>query len=322
MKQLAKEIINGRRLGREDDLSIFLTANIDDLCLGADMIRKNLCGDEAELCSIINGRSGRCSEDCKFCAQSCHYVTEAESYAFRRLEEIVKETRKNEEIGIRRFSIVTAGRSLDGEDLKKALNVYAYLHRESNMELCASHGLVTEDVFRQLKAVGVTRYHSNIETSRRYFPHVCTTHTYDDKIANIQRAQRAGLEVCSGGIIGMGEQWEDRIDMAISLAELGIASIPLNILRPIHGTPFEMQPPISNEDILRTVAIFRYINPTAQIRIAAGRDQVGDGGRVLFRSGANAAISGDMLTTIGSTMTDDVTMLLQLGYKLQKGENK
>lgn len=322
MKQLAKEIINGRRLGREDDLSIFLTANIDDLCLGADMIRKNLCGDEAELCSIINGRSGRCSEDCKFCAQSCHYVTEAESYAFRRLEEIVKETRKNEEIGIRRFSIVTAGRSLDGEDLKKALNVYAYLHRESNMELCASHGLVTEDVFRQLKAVGVTRYHSNIETSRRYFPHVCTTHTYDDKIANIQRAQRAGLEVCSGGIIGMGEQWEDRIDMAISLAELGIASIPLNILRPIHGTPFEMQPPISNEDILRTVAIFRYINPTAQIRIAAGRDQFGDGGRVLFRSGANAAISGDMLTTIGSTMTDDVTMLLQLGYKLQKGENK
>lgn len=322
MKQLAKEIINGRRLDREDDLSIFLTANIDDLCLGADIIRKELCGDEAELCSIINGRSGRCSEDCKFCAQSCHYVTEAESYAFRRLEEIVTEARKNEVMGIRRFSIVTAGRSIDGKDLEKALDVYDHLHRESNMELCASHGLVTEDVFRQLKAVGVTRYHSNIETSRRYFSHVCTTHTYDDKIANIQRARKAGLEVCSGGIIGMGEKWEDRIDMAISLAELGIESIPLNILRPIHGTPFETQPPISNEDIRRTVAIFRYINPTAQIRIAAGRGQFSNGGSVLFRAGANAAISGDMLTTVGSTMTDDVTMLLQLGYKLQKGENK
>ena len=322
MRQLAKEIINGRRLDREDDLSIFLTANIDDLCLGADMIRKELCGDDAELCSIINGRSGQCSEDCKFCAQSCHYVTEAESYEFRRLEEIATEARKNEMMGIRRFSIVTAGRSLSGKDLEKALNVYAYLQQESNLALCASHGLVTEDVFRQLKAVGVTRYHSNIETSRRYFPRVCTTHTYDDKIANIQRAQKAGLEVCSGCIIGMGEQWEDRIDMAISLAELGIESIPLNILRPIRGTPFEMQPPISNGDILRTIAIFRYINPIAQIRIAAGRGQFSNGGSVLFKSGANAAISGDMLTTVGSTMTDDVTMFLQLGYKLQKGENK
>ena len=322
MKQLAKEIINGRRIGCEDDLSILLTENIDSLCLGADMIRKELCGDNAELCSIINARSGRCSEDCKFCAQSSHYTTQTESYAFLQSENVVTEARRNETVGIQRFSIVTAGRCLDGDDLKKALKVYNHLQRECDIKLCASCGLVTEDVFRQLKSVGVTRYHSNIETSRRYFPYICTTHTFDDKIANIRRAQKAGLEVCSGGIIGMGEEWEDRIDMAITLAENGIESIPLNILRPIQGTPFEMRSPISHEDILRTVAIFRYINPTATIRIAAGRDRFSDGGAVLFKSGANAAISGDMLTTTGSCMTDDVTMFLQLGYTLHRGEHK
>lgn len=320
MKRLAKEIIDGRRLGREDKLSIFLTADIDELCLGADMIRKELCGDEAELCGIINGRSGRCSEDCKFCAQSCHYDANAEVYTSLPLEKIIETAVKNERDGIGRFSIVTAGRSIEGEELKQMLAVYAYLRHESSMKLCASHGLLTAETFRMLKDAGVERYHSNIETSRRYFPVICTTHTYDDKIANIKRAQTAGLDVCSGCIIGMGEQWADRIDMAVSLAELGIRSIPLNILLPIKGTPLENQLPISKEDILRTIAIFRYINPNAQIRIAAGRGRFEDGGSVLFKSGANAAISGDMLTTIGTMVTDDIAMLLQLGYKPQKGE--
>ena len=166
-----------------------------------------------------------------------------------------------------------------------------------------------------MKEAGVNRYHSNLETSRRYFPFICTSHTYDDKIANIRRAQKAGLDVCSGGIIGMGETWEDRIDMAISLAELGVYSIPLNVLRPISGTPFEHLPPISNKDILRTVAIFRYINPTAWIRMAAGRGQFADGGARLFQSGANAAITGDMLTTTGTSISSDVRMFKQLGYE-------
>ena len=167
-----------------------------------------------------------------------------------------------------------------------------------------------------MKAAGVDRIHANLETSRRYFPHICTTHTYQDKVDNIRRAQAAGLDVCSGGILGMGESWEDRIDMALDLAALGIGSIPLNILRPIPGTPFGDLEPITNEEVLRAVAIFRFLNPTAWIRMAAGRGQFSGGGAELFRSGANAAITGDMLTTTGTSMAGDTAMFRALGYQL------
>ena len=316
MKQLAQEIIAGRRLTREDDLSGFITADLEELCEGADQIRKALCGDKVDLCTIINGRSGRCGEDCKFCAQSCHHHTNVEEYPFLDQDEIVAEGLKNEAAGVHRYSIVTAGRSIKGDDLEQALAAYRRLRKECGLKLCASHGLQTEEEFRRMKEAGVDRCHANLETSRRYFPSICTTHTYDDKIANIRRAQQAGLDVCSGGIIGMGETWEDRIDMALSLAELGIDSIPLNILRPIPGTPFGHLEPISNQDVLRTVAIFRYINPTAWVRMAAGRGQFEDGGAELFQSGANSAITGDMLTTTGTGMASDVAMFQKLGYNL------
>ena len=190
------------------------------------------------------------------------------------------------------------------------------VRRETEISLCVSFGLLREEEYRALKEAGVERCHANLETSRRYFPQMCTTHTYEDKVTNIQRARAAGLEVCSGGILGMGESWEDRLDLAVSLAELEISSIPLNLLRPIPGTPYEGMEPISNEDVLRTVAFFRYINPTAWIRMAAGRGQFPDGGAELFRSGANAAITGDMLTTTGTSMAGDRAMLLGLGYQV------
>ena len=313
---LAQEIIHGKRLTREDDLSFFLTCDLEPLCQGADEIRKACVGDKVDLCSIINGRSGRCPEDCKYCAQSAHYHTECDVYDFLPEETILEACKMNESEGVDRFSIVTAGRSLKGMELEQALEAYARLHRESGLKLCASHGLQTEEEFRRMKEAGVERCHANLETSRRYFPQMCTTHTYEDKVTNIQRARAAGLEVCSGGILGMGESWEDRLDLAVSLAELEISSIPLNLLRPIPGTPYEGMEPISNEDVLRTVAFFRYINPTAWIRMAAGRGQFPDGGAELFRSGANAAITGDMLTTTGTSMAGDRAMLLGLGYQV------
>lgn len=316
MQKLAEEIIAGRRLGRGDDLSILLRADLKELGAGADRIRRVLCGDRADLCAIVNGRSGRCGEDCKFCAQSCRYHTGAESYPFLDQEEILDQCRRSEEGGVHRFSIVTAGRGLKGADLEQALAAYERLSRESGVKLCASHGLQTQAEFQRLREAGVERYHANLETSRRYFQQVCTTHTYEDKIENIRRARAAGLEVCSGGIIGMGEDWEDRLDLALSLAELEISSIPLNVLRPIPGTPFGEVEPISNGDVLRTVAIFRYINPTAWIRMAAGRGQFADGGAELFSSGANAAITGDMLTTTGTGVAGDRAMLARLGYHI------
>lgn len=313
---LAEEIISGRRLKREEDLSFFFTADLEELCGGADKIRAALCGNKVDLCSIINGRSGRCSENCKFCAQSAHHCTEIKEYGFLDEEKIIEECRYNQEKGVHRFSIVTAGRTLDGEDFEKALSAYRRMNEECDIGLCASHGLLTDEQFGKLRDSGVRMYHANIETSRRNFPDICTTHTYDDKIACIRRAQKAGFRVCSGGIIGLGENWEDRLDMAVSLSELGVDSIPINALMPIKGTPLEGVKQISAEDILRTVAMFRYINPTAQIRLAAGRNLMENSGEAAFHSGANATITGDMLTTSGSSIQADLEMLSDMGFDI------
>lgn len=316
--RLAEEIIGGKRITRGEDTEFFISADIKPLCEGADLIRKHFCGDHIDLCSIINGKSGKCSENCRFCAQSAHNCTGVNEYPFLDTETILKECKHNEAKGVHRFSIVTAGRTLSDSDFEKAVDAYSTLHEKTEMLLCGSHGLLTDEQFRRLRSTGVNRYHCNIETSRRNFPNICTTHTYDDKIACIKRAQNAGFEVCSGGIIGMGETWEDRIDMAISLAELGVSSIPINALMPIKGTPLEKLARLSEEDILRTVAIFRYIVPTAQIRLAAGRDLMTDCGKQAFLSGANSTITGDMLTTSGNDINGDVNMLSAMGFDIEK----
>lgn len=314
MKQLAEEIIRGRRI-QKDDASRFLTADLAELCAGADLLRQHFCGNRASLCGIVNGRSGRCPENCKFCAQSAHHCTDVAEYDFLDAEQILTACQYHAQRGVDRFAIVTAGRTVRGRDFEKTLAAYRLLRAQTSMELCASHGLLEPEQFAALKAAGVTRYHANLETSRRYFPQICTTHTFDDKLECIRRAQAAGLEVCSGGILGLGETWEDRIDMALTLAELGVRSVPLNALIPISGTPLEQQTPLTEPDILRTVAMFRYILPEADIRLAAGRNLMAHCGRQAFRSGANATITGDMLTTSGNQIADDLVMLRSLGFQ-------
>lgn len=318
MIKLANEIINGRRLTRNDSLGFLITADLEDLCKGADMLRKHFCHSHADLCSIINARSGKCSENCRFCAQSAHHCTGIEEYGFLDERKILDECLYNEKKGVHRFSLVTAGRTLAGADFEKALDAYRLMKQKSSLKLCASHGLLTHEQFVQLKKAGVSRYHSNIETSRRNFPNICTTHTFEDKLECIRRAKNAGLEVCSGGIIGMGETWEDRIDMALTLSELGVCSIPINALIPIKGTPLEGLPRISEQDILRTVAIFRFIVPQADIRLAAGRDLMNDCGKKAFLSGANSTITGDMLTTSGNKISQDIEMLHSIGFDTER----
>ena len=244
---LAQEIIDGRRITRKDDLSFFLTCDLDELCEGADRIREAYIGDKVDLCSIINGRSGRCPE------------------------KILEACKMNEEEGVDRFSIVTAGKALTGKEFDQAIHAYETMYKECNIDLCASMGFLSSEQLHRLHEAGVTSYHHNIETSRRNFPNICTTHTYDMKIETLKKVKAEGMCACSGGIIGMGETWEDRLDMAVSLAELGIDSIPINALMPIPGTPLEHLDQLSEQDILRTIAFFRYINPEANIRLAAGR---------------------------------------------------
>ena len=314
MKALADEIIGVRRITRQDDLNMFLTCDLKELCEGADRIREHFIGEKVDLCSIINGRSGRCPEDCKYCAQSAHNHTSCEIYDFLPEEKIVEACKLNESEGVDRFSIVTSGRSLSGEEFEKAVHAYETMHKECRIDLCASMGFLNAEQLHRLHEAGVTSYHHNIETSRRNFPNICTTHTYEQKIETLKLVKKEGMCACSGGIIGMGETWEDRLDMAVSLAELGIDSIPINALMPIEGTPLENQPQLTEDEILRTIAFFRYINPEANIRLAAGRALLTNDGEIAFQSGASATITGNMLTTVAcATIRSDKQMLENLG---------
>lgn len=316
IQQLTQEILQGRRLKRGEDFSFFLNAELTELGKGADCLREHFCGNRVDLCTIINGKSGRCSENCKFCAQSAHNPSGCAEYSFLDADTILNDAQQNASEGVHRYSIVTAGRCLSDQDMEKALDAYRKLHKECSILLCASHGFLRYEQFLALKEAGVSRYHENIETSRRNFPNICTTHTYDDKIESIRLAQKAGFDVCSGGIIGMGETWEDRIDMAVSLSELGIQSIPINALNPIPGTPFAHLKPLSEDEILRTITIFRFLNPTAQIRLAAGRALLEHSGKKAFHYGANATITGNMLTTAGTNIEQDKKMLAEMGFEI------
>lgn len=313
LEALADEIIAGRRLRSAEEAKPLLTAELTELTSAADKIRSALCGEKVDLCTIISGRSGRCSENCKFCAQSAHHHTDCEEYDLLPAETIVSQAAANEAEGVDRFSIVDSGYGPSAEEFERIIEIFTRMKKELQIELCCSLGFLTEEQFHRLHLAGVTGVHCNIETSRRFFPQVCTTHTFDDKLANIRRVQAEGMAVCSGGIIGMGEDWDDRVDMALTLAELKVESIPINSLMPIKGTALESQPRLTEEEILRTIAIFRFLNPTADIRLAGGRALMRENGKAAFSAGASASITGNMLTTSGSTIRSDLAMLKELG---------
>ena len=312
--ELTNKIIAGYRLSPTDDRSIFMDTPLEELSEGAYRLQKQFCGNHIDLCTIVNGRSGRCGENCKYCAQAACHKTGVDTYGFLPQKEILAHAKANQDAGANRFSIVTSGGALCGQEFEKAIEAYQEMRRTLSIDLCASHGLLTRSQFRRLREVGVTSYHHNIETSERYFPEICTTHTYADRIRTIKIAQAEGLCVCSGGIIGMGETWEDRFDMAFALQELGIESIPLNSLMAIPGTPLEHLAPLSGDDILRTIAIFRFINPTANIRLGAGRKLLPQNGATAFLAGASASITGNMLTTSGTTIAEDMELIKELGF--------
>jgi len=311
---ILKRIKDGGSISKDEALDL-VDANIEWLCRAADGIRKQFCGNVFDLCSIINAKSGRCGEDCKFCAQSAHYHTNAEEYPLLQKDKILTEAKHNSDGGVLRFSLVTSGERLTDKEVDNICDSVKAIKKETRLSVCASLGLLSAEQFARLKTAGVERIHNNLETSRCFFPHVCTTHSYDDKISALEAAREAGMDLCSGGIIGLGETMEDRIDLALTVRKLGVKSVPVNVLNPISGTPFENNPKLSDEEIHRTVAIFRLILPDASIRLAGGRGLMADRGGRCFVSGANAAITGDMLTTSGVTIENDMKILNELGYK-------
>ncbi|PHR25169.1 MAG: biotin synthase BioB [Desulfotalea sp.] len=317
IEKCLEKILNGEDLSFTEAQELALQSAPEDLYKGADNLRARLHNNRLDLCSIVNAKSGICTEDCRFCAQSMHYDAEVTNYEQVNTAHAVLLAKDNEKYGVRRFSLVTAGRSVSEKQLGELQKIYQELQKHTKLSLCASMGFLTAQKALQLKEMGVSRYHCNLETSRSYFPQICTSHSWEDKSTTIKIAQNAGLEVCSGGIIGMGESFEQRLELAFELKKLNILSVPINILSPINNTPFADLKPLSTTEILTTVAMFRFILPKAVIRIAGGRDILGDQQHRLFTSGANGSIVGNYLTTLGKGLEADVKMFQMLGFEIQ-----
>ena len=314
---LADKVLAGEDITRQEAEFLINVSDDDTMLLlaMADKIRQKFAGNDVDCCAILNGRSGKCSENCKFCAQSAHYNTGVKEYPLLSEEEIFAAAQKAKEAGAVRFSVVTSGRGQSkADDFANICQVLKRIKKELGIEVCASLGILTLEQAKALKEAGVTRYHSNLETAGSYFPDICTTHTYEDKFVTIKNAQAAGLRVCSGGIMGLGETPEQRVEMAFTLKELGIDSVPLNLLTPIAGTPFAGNKALAPLEILRAFAVFRFILPHAQIRTAGGREvNLRDLQALALNGGASGIMIGGYLTTAGRGTDKDLQMLRDLG---------
>lgn len=263
-------------------------------------------GTKVDLCSIINAKSGQCSEDCRFCVQSGHYKTEAPVYPLREKEEILRAAGVAADIGAEHFSIVTSGRGLSGKDVARVADIVAAITAAFPIRVCASLGILGREDFALLRQAGLSRYHHNLETSEEFFPRVVTTHSFKERTDTIQAAQAEGLEVCAGGIFGLGESEEDRISMALTLRKLQVDSVPLNVLIPLPGTPLAGQKPLPAQEVLRAIALYRILMPALPIRLAAGRETVlQDFLSSAFLAGADGMMIGGYLTERGRSADKD-----------------
>ncbi len=315
---IKNNIIAGGSLN-EKDIEILLNTNDkESLYKAADEIRIAFMGEQFDLCSIINAKSGKCSEDCKWCAQSSHYNTSVNVYDLVGKDTSLKLAQQNADYGVTKYSFVTSGKALSENHINKLCEYIRDVDSKVDIKLCASMGLLSKEQLLKLQEAGVVRYHCNLETAPSYFSKLCTSHTIEDKIKIIKLAQEIGMDVCSGGIIGMGETMDNRIEMAFLLRDLNIKSIPINILNPISGTPLENSEKLTDDEILTTIAIFRFINPDAWIRFAGGRNLINSIQNKAMRSGVNAAITGDLLTTTGATVKEDIERIKSLGFKIVK----
>lgn len=312
---LKNKVLSGDSLTDDEAYSLLEYAGSDELYKAAGEITRRMCSHSFDPCSIANVKSGRCSENCKWCAQSAHHSTGCEVYEMIDHDSCMASARDCARGGIKHFSLVASGKRVEGRSLTDICSLLREIKSETGMATCASLGLLTEEAMKQLAEAGITRYHCNLETAPSFFPQLCSTHTIDDKIATINHARSAGLDICSGGIIGMGETARQRVELALTLRKVAPVSIPINILCPIAGTPLENMKPLEEQDILTTVAIFRFIHPRVQLRFAGGRNKLSREGQLkAMRIGVNGAIVGDLLTTIGSQVEDDRRLAAEAGY--------
>ena len=317
IEEAKQYILEGGKITEEQALSLVNHPDKEALYEAAHQITRHFMGNKFDTCSIINAKSGNCSEDCKWCAQSGHYKTLVNLYPLLPAKECVYHAVYNRKQGIRRFALVTSGKRVSDKELEQITDTIRQIKRQSDIKCCASMGLLTRSQLQSLYDSGVENYHCNIETAPSYFRQLCSTHTIEQKMETIHTAREIGFRICCGGIIGMGETMEERIEMACFLQKEGVLSIPLNLLQPIPGTPMENTQILEEEEWLTTIALFRLINPNAFLRFSGGRAHLSEATqRKSLYIGINSAIIGDLLTTIGSKVEEDKVLFTSEGYSL------
>jgi biotin synthase len=315
INRLQEKVIRRESLSREEALSIaeMPGSQIFSLIASANTVRDHFRGKTTGLCSIVSAKSGACSEDCSFCAQSSKSRAAIDVYPLLQREKIIEKALEAKKSGVKRFSLVTSGRTISGKDLASGADIVSGI-KKLGLLPCASLGLLKKKELLLLKAAGLDRYHHNLEASEGFFPQICTTHCYRDKMNTIRAAKAAGLSVCSGGIFGMGETWLNRIEMAFALSELGVESVPINFLVPIRGTVLEDKGLLHPFDALKIISLYRYILPEKEVRICGGRLQVlGEFHSLVFAAGADGMITGNYLTTMGRIPEDDLKLIAMHG---------
>jgi biotin synthase len=311
--QLAEQVDAGYLLSGEEAMTILTSsgASLTEVFAGAHWLREKNFGRQAELCSIINAKSGRCAENCAFCAQSSHHQTDAPVYPLKSTEEILAGAKEAEAEGSHCFGIVTSGTRISAAtEVEQILQALLRIATETAIDPSASLGILDAEMAEKLAQAGCATYHHNLETARSFFPHICTTHSYEEDVNTVRVAKLAGMNVCCGGIFGLGESLEQRIELALTLRELDVDSVPLNFLNPVVGTPLEKQSDLTPMDCLRIIALFRYLLPDKRISVCGGRiPNLRELQSWIFMAGASGTMVGNYLTTAGRGRETDLQMI-------------
>lgn len=316
---LAQKVSAGKTIDLENlrEIACLPDHEVPTLLAGSEMVREARFGIEIQLCTIRNGKSGRCSEDCTFCSQSAFSRTDSPVYPLLDGESLQEGGRRAAESPINRYSIVTSGRGLPHNEVAAVANALGGLN--GRISTCASLGILGDEDFKTLKRAGVSRYHHNLETSESYFGNMCTTHSYEERIQTVRKAKKFGLSVCSGGVFGIGETDEQVLELALTLRDLQVDAVPINFLVPIKGTPLADVPRISPFRCLKTIALFRFVLPDKEIIVCGGREaNLKEFHPLVFKAGANGIMTGNYLTTEGRTLEKDLEMIRKLGLRTSK----
>ncbi|OQX18923.1 MAG: biotin synthase BioB [Desulfobulbaceae bacterium A2] len=316
--QYLPALMAGEELRVPEALELARGESTANLTAAADHLRQQLHGNTFFTCGIINAKSGGCSEDCHFCAQSRHTLgATGKASALIQCSEAESLAALLDAHGVARLSLVTSGRAAGPNTMQGLAGIYQHLRDKYGFRLCGSLGLLTTNALHQLRRMGVERYHCNLETSSSFFSCICQSHTLADKLHTLHDAHEQGLSLCSGGIFGLGESMAQRLELALELRTLGIRSVPLNLMTPLPGTPMAHRTPLPLDEALRSIALFRLMLPQAVLRMAGGRQQLGNEQYLCFRAGANGAIVGNYLTTKGNPLAEDLAAIRALGYQLE-----